>query len=366
LKLSEGFFVDHVRPLIEQGFPNLQYSAALIGSGSEVLGFDTPMSTDHHWGPRVLLFLRAEDHSARQEDIRYWLAHNLPSSYRGWSTHFAPPDPNDNGVQHLAKHEAGPINHRVELYTIDGFFLSYMDLAVSEPMTTAAWLSLPSQKLRSIVSGGVFHDDLGLKAVRDQLAWYPQDVWLYILGCLWTRISQEEHLMGRAGSVEDEMGSALIGTRLVRDIMRIAFYLEREYPPYPKWFGTAFERLRCASRLRPNLQAALQARNWQERERGLSAACETLLQIQRAAGIADDHSGYVSPFWERPFLVIHAEKIAQAIFDRISVPELSSLGQNTRIGSIDLIADNTDVLENTGLYPSIRSIFSQCAKGSPA
>lgn len=57
LELSRGFFADLVQPLLEDAFPDLRYSAALIGHGSEVLGFDTVMSTDHHWGPRVMLFL---------------------------------------------------------------------------------------------------------------------------------------------------------------------------------------------------------------------------------------------------------------------------------------------------------------------
>jgi hypothetical protein len=47
--------------------------------------------------------------------------------------------------------------------------------------------------------------------------------------------------MPRAGFVGDELGSALIGSRLVRDIMNLCFLLEKQYAPYPKWFGTAFQ-----------------------------------------------------------------------------------------------------------------------------
>ncbi len=57
LVLAEGFFQEEVRPILEANFPNLKYSAALIGHGSEVLELDTEMSADHHWGPRVMLFL---------------------------------------------------------------------------------------------------------------------------------------------------------------------------------------------------------------------------------------------------------------------------------------------------------------------
>ena len=56
LELSRAFFAEIVRPLLVDRFPELRYGAALLGSGSEILGFDTEMSTDHNWGPRVDLF----------------------------------------------------------------------------------------------------------------------------------------------------------------------------------------------------------------------------------------------------------------------------------------------------------------------
>ena len=70
LQLAEGFFRDHVQPLLRDRFPELRYSAGLIGDGSEVLGFDTLVSTDHHWGPRLMIFLRPEDYESRREQIQ--------------------------------------------------------------------------------------------------------------------------------------------------------------------------------------------------------------------------------------------------------------------------------------------------------
>ena len=59
--LAGNFFVTAVQPIIDSYREQLPYAAALLGPGSEVLGFDDTMSTDHHWGPRVMLFLEPKD-----------------------------------------------------------------------------------------------------------------------------------------------------------------------------------------------------------------------------------------------------------------------------------------------------------------
>ncbi len=53
----------------------------------------------------------------------------------------------------------------------------------------------------------------------------------------------------------------------------------------------------------------------------------------------------VSPFFNRPFKIIRGEKIALAIVQQIKDPEIVPLTKKSLIGSIDIITDNTDVLE---------------------
>lgn len=67
--LSEAFYCEAVKPILDDHYPNLKYSAALIGWGSEVLGYDDLTSTDHNWGPRLLLFLSKEDHRSLSPPI---------------------------------------------------------------------------------------------------------------------------------------------------------------------------------------------------------------------------------------------------------------------------------------------------------
>jgi hypothetical protein len=73
VELCGRYFHDLVEPILAREFPDLRYSAALIGYGSEILGFDTPMSTDHNWGPRVLLFFSPEDLAGwERSSLRIW------------------------------------------------------------------------------------------------------------------------------------------------------------------------------------------------------------------------------------------------------------------------------------------------------
>ena len=55
-----------------------------------------------------------------------------------------------------------------------------------------------------------------------------------------SRLAQEESFPGRCGEGGDEVGSRINAARLVRDVMRMCFLLERRYAPYGKGLGTAF------------------------------------------------------------------------------------------------------------------------------
>ena len=358
LKLAEGFFHEKVEPIIKSHYPDLRYSAALIGSGSEVLEFDTEMSTDHHWGPRVMLFLRPGDFKSKKDTIRTVLSNELPPTYLGYSTNFSEPNPEDNGVQLLQPVASGPVNHRVETYTLDGFFLNYMNIHIKKALGPIDWLTLPHQKLRSITAGRIFHDGLGLKEIRAYFSWYPHDVWLYILASGWARIGQEEHLMGRAGFVNDEIGSALIGSRLVRDIMRLAFLMEKQYPPYAKWFGTAFSQLQSAKSLTPILTNVLHSASWKDRESSLCSAYEILAKLHNDLKITEPVSTEVSQFFSQPFKIIGGEKIAKAIIERIKDAEIVPLTKRSLIGSIDMVSDNTDLLQDKSLRLALKSLYS--------
>src|SRR6266567_2683729 len=115
-QLCEFFYQEAVRPILDAAFPGLPHSAGLIGSGSEVLGFDTEMSTDHDWGPRVMLFLEEEARARLHESLHAALSARLPPLFRGYRTAFP------------LTHGSGAAEHRVELRSPRRFFQDYLGL----------------------------------------------------------------------------------------------------------------------------------------------------------------------------------------------------------------------------------------------
>jgi hypothetical protein len=357
LELSRSFFVEVVQPIIGDRFPSLRYAAALLGSGSEVLGFDTVMSSDHHWGPRVDLFVPEGESQDLRLQILHALRTSLPPTFRGYSTNFSDPDPADNGVRQTLPVEAGPINHMIPVQTPREFFQSYLQVDLVNSLETGDWLTIPEQKLLTIGAGKIFHDEIGLSEIRERFRYYPRDVWLYLLACGWRRVSQEEHLMGRAGAVGDEIGSGLIAGRLVRDLMRLCFLMERVYAPYPKWFGTAFRGLRCAAALDPHLRRALTAETWLERERGLIPAYEMVATMHNELQITAPLPSKVKPFFGRPFQVIALNGFPEAIVDQITDETVRRLVSRPLIGGLDQLSDNTDLLSSPEWRLALKRLY---------
>jgi hypothetical protein len=350
LELCGFFYQEAVRPILERRFAGLEYSAARIGAGSDVLGFDTPQSMDHDWGPRVKLFLRPEDYEAYREAIDRALRQELPGEIRGYPTNFGY---HEDRTTVMAAATSGPINHLVTIHTVQGFCQQVLGFDPAGDMRAADWLSVSENHLLMLTAGRVYHDGLGeLEPIRAKLRYYPHDVWLYLLAAQWRRIDQEEPFMGRCGQVGDGQGSALIAARLVRDVMRLCFLMERRYAPYIKWFGTAFARLDCAADLMPTFTGVLQGKSWQERQTHLTVAYEHVARMHNALGITDPMPTEVSHFWNRPFLVIHADRFVDAILAQIKDKEVLALPEH--LGSLDQFVDSTDAVNH---FRRFRPVF---------
>ena len=271
IDLARAYWFDVVAPILDPYVEAGERAAALLGEGSDVLGFDTEQSTDHGWGPKVFVcFDRASDREHVHE-LRAVIDDALPETFRGYPIRYP-------------RRDGAPPRHQVLMTTVEYLFAARLGYDPRRA-STIDWLTAPTQMLRSLTAGAVFDDGPGdLTAARAALRWYPDDVWLYVLGCQWRRIGQEEAFVGRCGQVGDELGSAVVAARLVRDYMRLCFLIARQYAPYSKWLGTAFARLDCANELLPEMRAVLHADAWRDREEHLVRVSESVAGSSTRSG----------------------------------------------------------------------------------
>src|SRR6267142_3517745 len=172
-ELNRHYYQEAIAPIIASDFPDLRYAAALIGPGSDVLGYDSERSTDHGWGPRLLLFLADGPHHSVAESISERLSARLPASFRGFATSFAKPDA--NGVRWMEPSQPGRIAHFVEIHSLGEFVRAMLNIDLAASLKNVDWLLMPQEQLLEVTGGEVYRDDLGeLTRLRTTLAWYPR------------------------------------------------------------------------------------------------------------------------------------------------------------------------------------------------
>jgi hypothetical protein len=310
-ELSGAFYREVVRPQL-RGRP---HAAALLGWGSDVLGYDTERSTDHGWGPRLLIFTAA--------DVRL----ELPDEFGGRPVRYG-----WDGV---------PAQHHVTVTELPAWLVGWLGFDATREVSTEDWLVTPQQQLLGVVGGEVYSDGVReLTRVRERLAWYPDEVWRWMLACQWRRLAQEEAFVQRTAEVGDDIGSAVIAARLVRDLMRLALLLERRYAPYGKWLGSAF--------------AALDNPDGLDLRGDLGVAFETIARRFNALGITEPVEPTLRQFHGRPAQVLDCERFVEACLATVSDPALRAL---PLIGAVDQWVDSADVLSDPGVYRRLVTNF---------
>lgn len=315
LELSRQLHGEVIAPVLARRFPHLRYASARLDSGSDVLGFDTSVSRDHGWGPRVTVFLGHDDLSAAGAEVRAALAEALPATIAGVATRFARP----------TAQAPDAFGHGIEVTTVEGFFSQWLGCDPRQPLTIVEWLAAPASRLRAVADGAVWHDGLGeLGPARERLRWYPDDVWHALMATQWRRLAEQEAFVGRCGDVADELGSRLVAARQVRELMRVVFLLSRVYPPYSKWFGSAFRQLDLAAELEPGLARVFDATDWRGREDALNAAYAAVGAMHNAASLTPAIDLSVRRFHERPYRVLDVGRFAMALDATHSIGDVVS------------------------------------------
>lgn len=222
IELCKAYYEAFGKPMLETQFADKLHRIAvgLVGEGSECLGYDDEISQDHDFEPGFCLWITREDE--RDFGFRLERAYaKLPKTFEGFTR--APLSP------------VGGNRHGV--LVIEDFYEKFLGTP-TVPQTIQQWLSIPSATLRTVVSGQVWQDDLGLfSQIREILqAGYPEDIRLKKLAAHTILMNQAgQHNLGRC-LARDEMGGAqLCIGEFVRHAISAIYLLNNAYEPFYKW-----------------------------------------------------------------------------------------------------------------------------------
>lgn len=341
-----------LEPGLRSAFPDLPLALAFIGPGSDVLGFDTSRSMDHDWGPRVSVVVPSPEIDMVRRRFDELSDMLLPSEIAGFPTRVSW-HPDDT-----AKLDATGSEHRVHITSVERLIQSTLSIDGLDRMNDAVWLSTPMQSLLEITAGEVFLDDTGeLTDLRNKLAFYPDHILRFQLAGLWMRVSQVQPFIGRCFEVGDQVGAETVLLGIVRDFMRIGLLQSRRYAPYAKWLGTAFARSEVVKHVSSDLDAAVQnPGNYAVLEVALNRAGSELIRQLNSLELIPEIDQHAFQFWDRPYMVLPAERIALLLKESVAGSGLHRFDQV--LGGIDVITDSTDALTSSDYRKAVRRMFT--------
>jgi hypothetical protein len=349
MELCSRFFQEIARPILEEFYPSLRYTAGLLGYGSDVLGFDDVVSTDHMWGPRFYLFLEEDDFDLKDK-IYDTFSELLPYTYLGYSVNFSEPDPEDHGVRCASFLSEGKVSPLIFINTLDRFLEEYLGRSNMDDLDYLDWLTLSEHRLLALVSGKFFLDGIGINQKLKELSFYPLQVKLYLIASSWSILAEEQAFVKRCGDCGDEIGSRIICARMVDRLMRLCFLYSDQYAPYSKWFGTAFRYLPTDKAIGECLSKALSADSVTKREEYLVHAQELVGKLHNEMRLTTELEIKAVNYFGRDIKVIFVDKLVDAIMKQLkgtSLEQLPLIGTLSQIGNFGTIADDNRYLKQS-------------------
>jgi hypothetical protein len=321
LELNKGFYFDIVKSLLDKKYPNLTYSATLLGYGSDVLDYDTEVSMDHNWGPRLQLFI---DENGIIDELNEYLRYELPLKYRNFSINYT--KPKYDGVQSMEFTDKKPINHLIEITTFEEYLENKYSINKVAGFTNQDWLEFTDQKLLEITSGLVFYDGLNkINNTRNELKFYPLDICKLRMAMLWNYIWNKEAFIGRSIEIKDYIGLKINVSRIVNYLIKILFYLEEKYIPYSKWFGYAFQNLKIYNEVKILIYSIFNENTPEKIEEYLCILYEKVIEEHNKNKELPYIENKVKKYFGRPYKVIFSETIVEELKNNIEDEKVKNI-----------------------------------------
>ncbi len=247
IDLCESFYNDFGKAMIREQFPDLEnkIAFALVGSGSECLGYDDDTSCDHDFYAGFCMLV-PDDIDSKTEFALERAYAKLPKEYRGFKREkLDPVGGNRHGVIKI------------------GDFLEAKTGKRNGILTEQDWFFVPEQALLEVTGGKVFCDESGVfSEIRKKLEYFPEDIRLKKLaGNLLLMAQSGQYNYQRSVKRGHSASAQLAVFEFVRATLNVIFLLNKRYIPYYKWAFVALDELKILSNLHAPLEYLISSAN---------------------------------------------------------------------------------------------------------
>lgn len=274
---------------IKVKYPDLysRICLALVGVGSECLGFDDEISEDHDFSSRCQLFLDDSDYKTYKS--------NLESSLKIFC----------KDLESLASN-LKDVN--VEIMPISNFY-KYYTLFENGPKTESEYRKVPMDLLCVATNGKVFLDNLGkFSEIRNRLLnFYPEDIRLKKIAFQLNKMAQSgQYNYSRMIKRGDTVAANIAQGEFVKHYLEFVHLLNKKYMPFYKWsYRSACSLEILGNFTQENLKKLSEASIY-EKESLIEEICLTVVNTLNELGLS--HS-------KIDFLTYQAEEVRKNILN---------------------------------------------------
>lgn len=274
LELARSYYETYGKPMIVEKFGEYvdRIAVGLCGEGSECLGYDDALSTDHDFGPGFCLWLTKKDYKKIGEQLQE--AYDaLPKEFMGFA----------------ARNTTGKAGKRVGVFEIGQFFENITGFAKA-PKKDEEWLAVSHESLRTATNGSVFADPLG-KFTKRRKAFLNEPESVRIKR-LWRSIGK----MGQTGQYNfprakkrNDIGAMYFSlSEFVSASVETAYLLNRIYMPFYKWKMRGMEDFRKVPEMRCLLQEVMEKEVTDKGiEEKIERICQDVVRELKMQGLSD-------------------------------------------------------------------------------
>ena len=248
-EICERYFREFGHDMLREKFPDLvQFTASgLFGSGSECLGYDDDISSDHDLEPGFCIFIPGEDVLSSRDEFRLERAYSaLPKEFMGLKRGLFSP-------------VGGP---RRGVIRYDDFFKSRCG-SEDGILTIEQWLHTPEYYLLECTNGAVYEDNYGqVTEIRERLAYMPEDIRLKKLaGNLLIMAQAGQYNYTRCVKHGETAAAQLAVFAFTQSALNVIFLINKRYTPFYKWIFRAMRDLPRLSDVANDLETLMTTEN---------------------------------------------------------------------------------------------------------